>query len=59
MKMAELAAQYDVAFIDLELFQTHRGVQSFYDDAGALTDSAASLVATYILSALSNRNFAL
>ena len=36
MKMAELAAQYDVALIDLDLFQAHRGVQSFYDDSGAL-----------------------
>jgi hypothetical protein len=59
MKMAELAAQHDVALIDLDILQSHHGDLFFYTEQGALNDTGASLVADYILKVVNHRDFSI
>jgi hypothetical protein len=59
MKMTALAAQFDVALIDLDVLQSHHGDRYFYEGSGALKDTGAAVVAAYILGIVNHRNFSM
>jgi hypothetical protein len=57
LRLMELAAEFDVGFLDLDLLVSAEGLGAMYSSPGSLSPAGVSILSQYLISVLENKIF--